>query len=148
MSDEKLTPEQIQNWRKVLCGMVGAYALIMPDSEVQAFRDKLQGDLTPRAGDLASRPIQRCLAIKRQAPNASRWKDSCMTAIHDLESKPPTYVSSCILFVATYGDLAALEMAEQAALEYLASLPTPYAPRPETGAAKSDSESTSAVSGG
>ena len=54
MSDEKLTHEQIQNWRKVLCGMVGVYALIMPDSEVQAFRDKLQGGLTPRAGDLAT----------------------------------------------------------------------------------------------
>ena len=71
-----------------------------------------------------------------------------MTAIHDLEIKPPTYVSSCILFVATYGDLAALDMAEQAALEYLASLPTPYAPRPKTGAAKSHSESKSPVSGG
>ena len=71
-----------------------------------------------------------------------------MTAMHDLESLPPTHVSSCILFVATYGDLAALDMAEQAALEYLASLPTKYAPRPETGAAKTHSESKSPVSGG
>ena len=31
---------------------------------------------------------------------------------------------------------------------YVAGRPTQYAPRPETGAAKSDSESTSAVSGG
>jgi hypothetical protein len=54
MSDEKLTPEQIKNWRKVLCSMIGALALIMHDSEVQAFRNKLQGGLTSRAGDLAT----------------------------------------------------------------------------------------------
>jgi hypothetical protein len=40
--EHRLTPEQIKNWRKVLCGMVGPYALIMPDEEVQKFRDKMQ----------------------------------------------------------------------------------------------------------
>lgn len=39
---EKLTDEQIKNWRKVLVGMIGPYALIMPKEEIQAFRDKTQ----------------------------------------------------------------------------------------------------------
>lgn len=39
---EKLTDEQIKNWREVLVGMIGPYALIMPKEEIQAFRDKTQ----------------------------------------------------------------------------------------------------------
>lgn len=39
---DKITPEQIKNWRRVLIGMIGPYALIMPDEEVQKFRDKMQ----------------------------------------------------------------------------------------------------------
>jgi len=45
---EKLTPEQIRNWRKVLVGMFGTYALLMSDAEVQEFRNTMQahvGDL-------------------------------------------------------------------------------------------------------
>ncbi len=38
----KLTPEQVENWRNVLLGMVGPYALIMPVEQVQAMRDKFQ----------------------------------------------------------------------------------------------------------
>jgi len=38
----KLTPEQVQNWRRVLCGMIGPYALLMPDAEVQKIRDRFQ----------------------------------------------------------------------------------------------------------
>jgi hypothetical protein len=37
-----MTPEQIKNWREVLCGMIGPYALIMPDEKVIAIRDKMQ----------------------------------------------------------------------------------------------------------
>ena len=37
-----MTPEQIQNWRKVLVGMLGPYALIMPEADVEKFRDKFQ----------------------------------------------------------------------------------------------------------
>lgn len=40
--DGKLTSEQIQNFREVLVGMIGPYALIMPDEEIQKFMDKLQ----------------------------------------------------------------------------------------------------------
>ena len=45
---EKLTPEQIQNWRKVLVGMFGPYALLMPDAEVQEFGYTIQAHI----GDL------------------------------------------------------------------------------------------------
>lgn len=38
----KLTPEQVENWRRVLSGMVGPYAWIMPVDQVQAMRDKFQ----------------------------------------------------------------------------------------------------------
>lgn len=37
-----LTPAQVENWRKTLCGMIGPYALIMPVSEVQKMRDHFQ----------------------------------------------------------------------------------------------------------
>ena len=52
MSDDKLTPEQIENWRRVLCGMIGPYALMMPSEQIQMYRDKLQGGLTKDAPDL------------------------------------------------------------------------------------------------
>jgi len=42
---EKLTPEQIKNWRKILAGMIGPYAFLMPDEEVQAIRDRMQARL-------------------------------------------------------------------------------------------------------
>ena len=42
---KKLTPEQIKNWRKILAGMVGPYAFLMPDEEVQAIRDRMQARL-------------------------------------------------------------------------------------------------------
>lgn len=41
----KLTPEQIKNWRNVLAGMIGPYALLMPDEDVQAARDAAQSRL-------------------------------------------------------------------------------------------------------
>lgn len=37
-----LTPEQIQNWRKAMVGMLGSYALIMPVEQIQQLRDKMQ----------------------------------------------------------------------------------------------------------
>lgn len=43
--DEKLTPEQIKNWRNILAGMIGPYAFIMPDDQVQKIRDKMQRDI-------------------------------------------------------------------------------------------------------
>ena len=40
---DTLTKEQITNWRKVLCGMIGPYAMIMPENEIQLMRDNFQG---------------------------------------------------------------------------------------------------------
>jgi hypothetical protein len=37
-----MTPEQIKNFREVLCGMIGPYALLMPDEQVIRMRDKFQ----------------------------------------------------------------------------------------------------------
>jgi hypothetical protein len=44
MSDQEqneLTPEQIVNWRNILLGMIGPYALIMPCEDVQKMRDEM-----------------------------------------------------------------------------------------------------------
>jgi hypothetical protein len=46
INDEQLTDEQIENWRKVLCGILGPYALIMTREQIQAFRDKMQKDFS------------------------------------------------------------------------------------------------------
>lgn len=40
-----MTQEQIENFRKVLSVSIGPYALIMPDEEVVAIRDKMQADI-------------------------------------------------------------------------------------------------------
>lgn len=40
MSD--LTDEQIENWRRVLIGIVGPYALMMTKAEICAMRDVFQ----------------------------------------------------------------------------------------------------------
>ena len=40
--ENKLTKEQIANWRIVLLTMIGPYADLMSDEEVQLMRDKFQ----------------------------------------------------------------------------------------------------------
>lgn len=45
MTKVTLTPEQIENWRQVLCILIGPYALIMPVEMVQACKDKLQAQV-------------------------------------------------------------------------------------------------------
>lgn len=47
----KLNAEQIKSWRRVLAGMIGPWALIMPDDDVQQVRDNLQR----RIGDKLSK---------------------------------------------------------------------------------------------
>jgi len=46
MSDKfipsSLTPEQIKNWRQVLLGMIGPWALMMSDKDVQKFYEMMQ----------------------------------------------------------------------------------------------------------
>jgi hypothetical protein len=43
--NSKLSPEQVENWRKVLCGMIGPAAFILPAEEIQALKDKMQGNV-------------------------------------------------------------------------------------------------------
>ena len=45
MSEVKLTPEQIENWRKVLFVMFGPYAAMMPAEVIQKYRDKMQANV-------------------------------------------------------------------------------------------------------
>jgi hypothetical protein len=41
--DDKLSPEQVKNWRKTLCVMgLGSWALIMPEEDIEAIRKKFQ----------------------------------------------------------------------------------------------------------
>jgi hypothetical protein len=39
---DELTPQQIENWRKVLVGLIGPYALIMPEKDIQATANSMQ----------------------------------------------------------------------------------------------------------
>lgn len=45
---DRLTKEQLKNWRRTLAMTIGPYALIMPNEEVQEIRDKMQKDLNER----------------------------------------------------------------------------------------------------
>ena len=40
-----MNADQIKNWRRVLTGQLGAYALIMPEEQIIALRDRLQGQV-------------------------------------------------------------------------------------------------------
>lgn len=42
---DKLMPEQVDNWRKVLSGQFGPYALIMPVEQIEKLRDRMQGQV-------------------------------------------------------------------------------------------------------
>ncbi len=42
IANNKLSKEQIENWRRVLLTMIGPYALIAPESQIQWFRDMMQ----------------------------------------------------------------------------------------------------------
>lgn len=43
-----LTPEQIKNWREVLFSMIGSYAYLMTDAEVQMHKDMTQRRIDAR----------------------------------------------------------------------------------------------------
>lgn len=45
MTKVTLTPVQIENWRQVLCILIGPFALIMPAEMIQEYRDKLQAEV-------------------------------------------------------------------------------------------------------
>lgn len=39
---KRLTTEQIANWRQVLTTMLGPYALLMTEEQIQCYRDRFQ----------------------------------------------------------------------------------------------------------
>ena len=46
---EPMTDEQIENYRRVLVGMVGPYALLMSREQIQALRDAMQRQINAHA---------------------------------------------------------------------------------------------------
>jgi len=46
---DKLSDQQVENWRRSLSLTFGPYAYIMPREQVQAFRDRMQADVDRRA---------------------------------------------------------------------------------------------------
>lgn len=44
---KQLTDEQVENWRRALYLQFGAYAMIMPKEQIQAYHDKMQAHLAP-----------------------------------------------------------------------------------------------------
>lgn len=49
MPSVAMTPEQIKNFRQVLVGVLGPYALMMPDADVVALRDKMNKDVAGKS---------------------------------------------------------------------------------------------------
>jgi len=39
---DKLTSEQIKNWRKILSTQLGPYAYLMPEEEIEKCRERMQ----------------------------------------------------------------------------------------------------------
>jgi hypothetical protein len=60
MMSEILTDEQVENWRRVIVGMLGPYALIMTREQIMTIRDRLQfmADLEPASKGETSEKIQ------------------------------------------------------------------------------------------
>ena len=42
MTPDKLTDEQVENWRRILLGAIGPYALLMTREQIQAHHDRVQ----------------------------------------------------------------------------------------------------------
>lgn len=47
----QLSPEQIEHWRLVLANMGVPFAMSMPESYVQRFRDAIQAEFNTLSGD-------------------------------------------------------------------------------------------------
>ena len=56
---EKMTKEQIENFRKVLVLTLGAYALIMPDEQVIAIRNRMQSQIDQAEKDRVNKQVER-----------------------------------------------------------------------------------------
>ncbi len=47
---EQLTPAQVKNWRLILFAQIGPWAMIMPESEIQTIRDRIQAKASLDSG--------------------------------------------------------------------------------------------------
>jgi len=46
--NKKLSAKQIENWRDILCGIIGPYALIASDTEIQQMHDAFQKEINDK----------------------------------------------------------------------------------------------------
>lgn len=53
--NEPMTPEQIENFRRVLSRMIGPYALLAPAEQIVAIRDSIQAAVD-KAGETTAEP--------------------------------------------------------------------------------------------
>jgi hypothetical protein len=47
----KLTPAQVKNWRNVLIGIIGPYASIMSDDEIEQFKKHVESEVNKQPND-------------------------------------------------------------------------------------------------
>ena len=66
MSEQTLTDEQVENWRRVLCGMIGLYALLMSREQIQAYRDEMQARVIAAQSLQMDEPDQNQLMHKEK----------------------------------------------------------------------------------
>lgn len=52
----KLTDEQVKNWRNVLLGIIGPYALIMPKEDVKKMAEKFQEEINKHGKSPTDQP--------------------------------------------------------------------------------------------
>jgi len=62
--DNKLSSEQIENWRRVLSMMVGPYAYIMPEAEIQRHRDSMQKQVNKIRPDIGRGKVKNSDLLK------------------------------------------------------------------------------------
>ena len=58
----RLTDAQVENWRKVLLGTLGPYALMMTREQIQAYRDRMQSIAQEIDGEL---PVEESEQAKK-----------------------------------------------------------------------------------
>jgi hypothetical protein len=80
INDGKLSPKQIKNWRESLVGIIGIYAMVMPDEEIQKIRDDHQKWINNRADPKPE-------VIKDKVPEKEKLPGSGMANIRIIQRK-------------------------------------------------------------
>lgn len=74
-TDQPLTKEQIENWRKVLCHVVGPYAFFMSENDIELFRKRFENVLSRKGQPLdveALRQRQRVNSLAGERPQPKK----------------------------------------------------------------------------